>query len=211
MNCGTSFFLLPQDVVSCLFIRSAKSCYNGWTWSLTWNCSKNKPSAHQLLSFNSSVDQQHNQREKWLHFFTSEVADCKSGSVILPTTLTQLSGLSLRPDDHIFQPSFCLMNFQSVRPSISILFLVFLPHSCSFSIIYGLFQWCYPGFGWGLDGGWGDGGWAMGDGWFARFQASWNIHVCVPVSVWEWLHVYPHRPLHPHPTPSFCVCVYSCL
>lgn len=78
-----------------------------------------------------------------------------------------LSGLSLHPDVYIFLhvlshplPSFCLMNFQSVRPSISTLLLFLLPHSCSFSIIYGLFLCFYAGFGWGLVGRWW-GGWEM--------------------------------------------------
>lgn len=172
---------------------TAKSRYNGWTHGHSpETVPKINPqhiSCFDLLSFNSSVDQQDKPKRR-LCFFTSEAAECKSGSVIFPTALRELSGLSLHPDVYIFLhvlshplPSFCLTNFQSVRPSISPLLLFFLPRSCSFSIIYGLFLCCYPGFGWGLDG-WSVGG-GMGGGWFARFQANWNIHVCVPVSLCE--------------------------
>ncbi len=73
------------------------------------------------------------------------------------------------------------MNFQSVRPSISTLLLFsslipalslsFMAYSCAATQA--------------LAEGWLVGGGGMGDGWFARFQANWNIHVCVPVSLCE--------------------------
>lgn len=72
--------------------------------------------------------------------------------------------------------------------------LFFLPRSYSFFIIYGLFLFCYPGFGWRLDGrGWGDGPWLVCTFW-SKLKYS-CIRDCV--SVWEQLHVYP-----------FLVCFY---
>lgn len=128
--------------------------------TFTWNCSKNKRSVHQLLSFNSSVDQYKKKKEKRLYFFTGKAAECKSGSVISPNTLRKLPELSLPLDVYIFLyifsypfPLFCLMNFQSVRPLylhslslltslVSVLSLSFMAYSCA----------AYVGFGWGLVG-----------------------------------------------------------
>lgn len=79
------------------------------------------------------------------------------------------------------------MNFQSVRPSISTLLLFSLARFCSFSIIYGLFLCCYPGFGWGVGmGGWGDGRWSV-----CTFSSKLKYScMCACVAVWERLHVY---------------------
>lgn len=133
------------------------------TWSLTWNCSKNKPSVHQLFWLVIIYQLSWPAKKKLVVFLRSRKQKKKSGSVIFPTTLRELSGLSLHPDVYNFLyvlshqlPSFCLMNFQSVRPSISTLFL--LPRSCSFFIIYGL-SLCYIHrlwlrVGWSTVGGW---------------------------------------------------------
>lgn len=157
------------------------------TWSLTWNCSKNKPSVHQLFWLVIIYQLSWPAKKKIGCISSQQKAKKKSGSVIFPTTLRELSGLSLHPDVYNFLyvlshqlPSFCLMNFQSVRPSISTLF--FLPRSCSFFIIYGL-SLCYIHRLW-LRVGWSAVG-GMGGGWFARFQANWNIHVCLHVSLCE--------------------------
>lgn len=95
----------------------------------------------------------------------------------------------------------------SVRPSISTRsFLLFLPRSSSFSIIYGPFLCLVLLLGLWLRVGWLVGRsvrGGMGDGWFARFQANWNIHVCVPVSLCESDFTCTVALL------GLCVCIYS--
>lgn len=79
--------------------------------------------------------------------------------------------------------SFCLMNFQSVRASISTLLLFFLLVLYHLWPISVLLPRLWQRVGWLV--GWLVGSGGMGGGWFARFQANWNIHVCVPVSLCE--------------------------
>lgn len=69
-----------------------------------------------------------------LYFFTAKAVECKSRTSIFHASLGEPPGLSFHPDVYIFSlpPSpFCLMNFQSVRCSISapLLFFPSLVHA----------------------------------------------------------------------------------
>lgn len=108
-----------------------------------------------------------------------------------PTTLQGLSGPSLHPDVYIFLHVLLPPSLLRSAWWISSLSEPLSPLSFSFSCLAPALSLSFMAYfcaatqalakGWLV--GWLVGSGGMGGGWFARFQANWNIHVCVPVSL----------------------------
>lgn len=151
--------------------------------TFTWNCSKNKLSVHQLLSFNSSVEQSKKKRKDCISslvrqqsvnqglsfppLFSESCRSCRFTlmSIFSSTFSPTLSRHSAWRISSLSDPSIST-HFRFRPPSLLLCFLSFMAFSCAADV----------GFGWGLVGR-GLWGWA--------FRANWNIHVCVPVSLCE--------------------------
>lgn len=189
---------------------ATKSRYNGWTHGRSpETVPKINPqniSCFHLLSFNSSVDppplkkkgcisallRQQNVNQS-LSFSPLHWESCQGCHPTLMSIFSSTSSPSLSPhsawwisslSDPLSPLSF---SFSSLTPARS---LSFMAYSCAATQA--------------LAEGWLVGG---GDGWFARFQASWNIHVSVPASLCE--SAFTCTP--PRSLCAYCMCVCSCL